>query len=89
LTSDDINDWLAFYELRPFGYTMFAWMFGTLASQFYNVHKANSRSMDAEDFFPIRIRAPAVLTDEQAIEMFQAYNVTRGYNSDGSRRKSG
>lgn len=54
LTSQDITDWIAYAERRPFGQWRQEMHAGTIAAALYNVQRAKSSDpvLNWEDFFP-------------------------------------
>lgn len=85
LSSAQVTDWLAFAELRPFGFVRESMLFGSLMAQQHVAHfKGRARAW--YEFMPIPgmgERNRSVVTDAQAVEMFKAYNEARGYSAEG------
>lgn len=88
LTSQDVTEWMAFYRVRPFGYAWEAKAFGTLAAQQFNLHKTRGRDKSWDDIYPVTVRKDADGRDDprRIIELFQQYNLERGYSADGKKK---
>jgi hypothetical protein len=54
LSSQELTEWGAFYQLEPWGYRPEMWRAGLVSSSIYNVNrpKRTSKIMKAEDFIP-------------------------------------
>ena len=68
--SDEFSEWLAFYQLEPFGDYRADYRSGVVASTFANAHRAKDASpFRPEDFMPFM--------EKQAIQQDVGLNVAR------------
>ncbi len=66
--SDEITEWMAFYQIEPFGDMRADVRSGVIASTFANANRAkNSKPFTPEDFMPFVDRPP--LKDESKVNV--------------------
>jgi hypothetical protein len=66
--SDEITEWMAFYQIEPFGDMRADVRSGVIASTFANANRAkNSKPFTPEDFMPFVDRSP--LKDESKVNV--------------------
>ena len=83
--SDELTEWMAFYQLEPFGDMRADYRSGVLASTFANAHRADGvKPFTPEDFMPFmdRSRRSEAMRDETSVNVQQfkamfAHKVTR------------
>ena len=58
--SDELSEWMAFYQLEPFGDYRADYRSGVVASTFANAHRAKDASpFRPEDFMPFLEKSPS------------------------------
>lgn len=77
--SDELTEWMAFYQLEPFGDLRGDYRSGVVAATFANAHRVNgAKPLTPEDFMPFMDKAgESNLTHSGANENEKAVNVQR------------
>ena len=74
LGSDELTEWMAFYQLEPFGDMRGDYRSGVVASTFANAHRANGvKPFTPEDFMPFmdRHKRHETTKDDTAVNVQQ------------------
>ena len=71
--SDELSEWMAFYELEPFGEFRADFRGGLIAATFANVHRSpHTRPFAPDDFMPFIKRQSPPDPSQQNIRQFKA-----------------
>jgi len=73
LDSQQIAEWIAYYNIEPFGEHAAYWRAGTIAATIANVNRPKSkRAFKAEDFMPSEPKTtPVVQTPEEMADILR------------------
>lgn len=52
MTSTQLNEWIAFYGLEPFGFQADLYGHGITASTIYNINRGKNKPLQPHDFLP-------------------------------------
>lgn len=83
MSSAEFTEWMAYYQLEPFGQERDNWHAAVIASTMANVMRTKGRGVDVDDFM-LKTKPARKQTPQSIYQAFRAWAVANGASAPGS-----